>query len=175
MAERTSGTPILLDELECFPAGKFRDTLSTPRKFPLAGEKTVFSPDGRRMVTSSKATTVRIWDAETLKQIAVLTGHVNMVYSVAFSPDGRHIVSASWDNTARLWDAESHQQIGVFRHDDPGCAAPMATHSITSSAQQRHDGHPTPFTRRNWGGRPDHRRKEGIFHPINRSRSVKKT
>jgi WD40 repeat protein len=64
-----------------------------------------FSPDGKRIVTASEDDTVRVWDAATAKEIAVLRGHENRVYSAAFSPDGTRIVTASGDKTARIWNA----------------------------------------------------------------------
>jgi WD40 repeat protein len=48
--------------------------------------------------------TVRIWDAASAKEIAVLRGHDDSVQSAAFSPDGKRIVTPS-DKTARIWDA----------------------------------------------------------------------
>jgi WD40 repeat protein len=64
-----------------------------------------FSPDGSRIVTASFDKTVRIWDAATAKEIAVLRGHEGRLFSAAFSPDGSRIVTASSDKTARIWDA----------------------------------------------------------------------
>jgi WD40 repeat protein len=64
-----------------------------------------FSPDGSRIVTASDDNTARIWDAATAKEIAVLRGHGNAVWSAKFSPDGSRIVTASGDKTARIWDA----------------------------------------------------------------------
>ncbi|KIO00211.1 hypothetical protein M404DRAFT_153493 [Pisolithus tinctorius Marx 270] len=65
-----------------------------------------FSPDGKRIVSSSKDNTVRVWDAEIGVQIgSPLEGHTNGVNSVAFSPAGKQIVSGSWDRTVRVWNA----------------------------------------------------------------------
>ncbi len=51
--------------------------------------------------------TARIWDARTGAQLAVLSGHGDVVDSAAYSPDGTRIVTASDDKTARIWDART--------------------------------------------------------------------
>ena len=50
-----------------------------------------FSPDGRRIASGADDKTVRLWDAESGAELAVLRGHENYPTSVAFSPDGRRI------------------------------------------------------------------------------------
>ena len=41
-----------------------------------------------------------------------MSGHKNIVYSVAFSPDGKMLASGSENNTIILWDVESRQPLG---------------------------------------------------------------
>jgi uncharacterized protein with WD repeat len=70
-----------------------------------------YSPDGRRIVSASYDTTVKIWDAESGQLTRTLAGHSAGVSSVVYSPNGRRIASASWDKTVKIWDAESGRLI----------------------------------------------------------------
>jgi WD40 repeat protein/tetratricopeptide (TPR) repeat protein len=68
-----------------------------------------FSPDGRRVVTASSDTTVRIWDARTSLQIGRPLAHTSPslyapVFYAEYSPDGSRIISASGNRAATLWD-----------------------------------------------------------------------
>ena len=73
-----------------------------------------WSPDGKRIVTTSVDGTARIWDVATAAQLVVLRGHSDIIQSAAFSPDGRRIVTASNDKTARIWDAATGAQLAVL-------------------------------------------------------------
>ncbi len=65
-----------------------------------------FSPDGRRMASSSIDQTVRLWNVEDGTEIAVLRGHTGKVWSLAFHPDGRTLASVSSKAPSQLilWD-----------------------------------------------------------------------
>jgi WD40 repeat protein len=73
-----------------------------------------FSTDGKQIVSGSDDKTVRVWDAQTGVERAVLEGHTSSVTSVAFSPDGKHIVSRSDDKSIRVWDAQTGVQRAVL-------------------------------------------------------------
>ena len=97
----------------------------------------VFSPDGSRIVTTSRDRTVRIWDAATGGEIVVMRGHEGSVRTAVFSPDSSRVVSASKDHTARIWDATTGKEIAVLRgHEtDVSCAdfSPDGSKVVTAS------------------------------------------
>ena len=62
---------------------------------------------------------MRVWDARTGEELAILRGHEDHVISVVFSPGGERIVSGSNDKTVRVWDARSGTELAVLRgHKD---------------------------------------------------------
>ncbi|KIK44915.1 hypothetical protein CY34DRAFT_584968 [Suillus luteus UH-Slu-Lm8-n1] len=72
-----------------------------------------FSPDGTRIVSGSRDSTIRMWDAATgLPLGEPFRGHTSSVWSVSFSPDGTRIVSGSRDSTVRVWDAATGLPLG---------------------------------------------------------------
>ena len=80
----------------------------------------VFSPDGRRLATSSDDKTVKLWDAMTGEELRTLAAHADIVTCLAFSPDGTRLVSAGSDRTIRLWDAENGNELRTFHSGATG-------------------------------------------------------
>ena len=62
-----------------------------------------FSPDGRRLATSSSDGTVGVWDVATGSRLYSLTGHTTDVQGLVFSPDGEILLSGSWDGDVGVW------------------------------------------------------------------------
>jgi WD40 repeat protein len=65
-----------------------------------------FSPDGGRLITSSRDGTVKVWDPKTGRQMCSLKASSSYVNTVAVSPDGKCIASGNWNGTVNLWDTQ---------------------------------------------------------------------
>ena len=79
----------------------------------------VYSHDGRRIVSGSLDSTLRIWDRDSLTMLGPpLGGHVNAIRFLAITADDRFIVSGSADGSVRLW----HLSDG---HPGPELAGPI--------------------------------------------------
>ncbi len=86
-----------------------------------------FSPDGKRLATASADKTVKLWDADTGRELAVLKGHMDTVTAVAWTPDGKALATASFDGTAKLWDAAT----GEVRHTLAGHKGVVMTVAVS--------------------------------------------
>ena len=69
-----------------------------------------FSPDGRRIASSSTDRYIRIHTVDTLEMQDQLEGHTSHVLDVAWSADGQTIASAGADHVGKLWDVATKKQ-----------------------------------------------------------------
>jgi len=79
-----------------------------------------FSPDGKTLVSGSMDFTVRLWDVEKQKEIAVLRNKSH-AHCIAISPDGDTIAAAiGGEGLVRLWDFKTKKEIDILK--DPARA-----------------------------------------------------
>jgi WD40 repeat protein len=74
-----------------------------------------FSPDGSRLLLGA-----RLWDADTGRAMAFLSGHRGKIDSARFSPDGRRVFTVGEDGSARIWEADTGRELAVLDHNGAG-------------------------------------------------------
>jgi WD40 repeat protein len=82
---------------------------------PAAVEAVAFSADGKRLASAGDDNAVKVWEAETGKEVCTCRGHTAGVLSVAFAPDGRQVISGSADGTVRLWGAATGKELRTLK------------------------------------------------------------
>ena len=85
----------------CTDANGGSHILSTSRSLHSA----MFSPNGKRLISSGNDGDVQVWDLATERAVAHLRGDAQIFQGAAFSPDGQYIATSGKDCTVRLWQA----------------------------------------------------------------------
>eukprot|EP00037_Helgoeca_nana_P008541 m.76126 g.76126 ORF g.76126 m.76126 type:complete len:322 (+) comp19005_c0_seq1:19-984(+) len=79
---------------------------------PFFGLKCMFSPDSKKLATTSSDKTARIWDVDADFELKhTLEGHTAWVWDCAFSADSSLLVTGSSDSTARVWDLDTGESV----------------------------------------------------------------
>jgi len=81
--------------------GKAKGSLEGHRSFV---SDLLFTPDGKRLISSSGDQTIRLWDWTTRQPVGILRGHLTEVDGLALAPDGRTLGSRCKDGSLYLWD-----------------------------------------------------------------------
>jgi len=90
-------------------------TGKTVREFALEKDhQAVLSPDWRLLATSY-APTITIWDFGTGEKVKSLEGHEQIVTAMAFSADGRWLATGSADQVAKVWDVTAGRAVCSVR------------------------------------------------------------
>lgn len=76
-----------------------------------------FSPDGKKLASSSFDKTIRIWDVATGQMDQTLAAHTEAVLEVDFSSDGNMLASCGDDSTIKLWDTRNWNLIRTLSGD----------------------------------------------------------
>jgi WD40 repeat protein/uncharacterized caspase-like protein len=88
----------------------------TLEKFDIISYSFALSPDGKVVAAGLQDSTIKLWEVATGRELHTLSGHVDMITSVAFSPDGQTLASGGFfnDKSIRLWDVTTGQLIRVL-------------------------------------------------------------
>ena len=79
--------------------------------------KVLITSDSKFIITASSDSTIRIWDLEGSRQVAVLKGHTKAITCLIITSDDKFIVSGSMDTTIRIWNLpERTQQFVLYGH-----------------------------------------------------------
>ncbi len=80
-----------------------------------------YSPDGKRIVSGGGwDPKIKVWDADTGKEVMTLRGHSQWVYCVNYDSSGRFILSSNQNNTINIWDATTGEELMTLRgHQGP--------------------------------------------------------
>ena len=78
---------------------------------------TAVSPDRSLVATGAgfAESAIRLWAADSGRELGRLYGHVGYVRDLRFLPDGKTLLSASSDQTIRLWDVAGRRSLAVLR------------------------------------------------------------
>ena len=108
MASGSSPSPVDMPQIWDVETGKPLTKRKMLGGIPTSVARSVeFSPDGKRIVTTSMDNTAQIWDAETGERMKKPIKPGGQLLSAQFSPDGKRILTASKDGTARVWNAKT--------------------------------------------------------------------
>ena len=87
--------------------------------------------DGKRAISGSDDTTLKLWNLETGEQLFTLNGHSHSVNAVAVTADGKRAISGSDDNTLKLWNLETAEVIASFTGESPINCCAVARDGVT--------------------------------------------
>jgi WD40 repeat protein len=88
------------------------------------------APDGKKALFASY-NILELWSFETKEKIHILTGHKNIISTVAITSDSKKAFSGDIDNTLKLWNLETGTEVSSFIGDSPIKCCAVSHDSLT--------------------------------------------
>jgi WD40 repeat protein len=71
--------------------------------------------DGKTLASGDENGSVKLWDADTGKELQTLGEHDHTVWSLAFTKDGDKLASGSADKTIKVWDVKKKKELYTLK------------------------------------------------------------
>jgi WD40 repeat protein len=111
MSDEISKNDVVDDgRVPSYPSTSFTYTGQSDNVFCIA-----FAPDGARMASASRDTTVRVWRVPGGEDLLVYREHGASLLSVAWSPNGGLIASGDTSGVVKVWSASSGETTTTYR------------------------------------------------------------
>jgi WD40 repeat protein len=106
-----------------------RQLYTKPVPDPRVSGGTVFSPDGKCLITGGWKR-MHVWEARTSKEVQTLDGLVGSLGGMSFSPDGRRLAAAEWEGKrVKVFDWDGQKLTEVRTLDGRGSAFEAVAYS----------------------------------------------
>ena len=100
-----------------------------------------FSPDGKRLASTSRDGTVILWDVNRCKPLVSLADDQGWVGGAAFSPDGKRLAVASESHAVLVWDLDALFDIDFLKAE----ACHRANRNLTCDDWEIYIGDDDPY------------------------------
>jgi WD40 repeat protein len=118
-----------------------RKLLARLRGHKAGVESAAFSPDGKRLASTSRDGTVILWDVAGRKPLISLADDQGWVRGATFSPDGKRLAVASENHTVLVWDLDALFDLDFLEAE----ACHRANRNLTCDEWETYIGDDEPY------------------------------
>jgi len=101
------------------PCGASLEQVGGARRRTLTGHTAgvnavTVTPDSVNVISGASDGTIRVWDIDSGREIAVMREPAGRVESLAVTPDGQRVIAGSNDGTVSIWEWRSGRLVATF-------------------------------------------------------------